>query len=169
MLDNSSRILIGRVTGVYGIRGWLKIESYTRPRENIFSYQPWYLKREESWQKIHPRDTGLHGKGLVVALEGITDRDIAREMVGAEISIFRSQLAELPTGEFYWVDLIGLQVVNQQGKTLGEMTGILETGANDVMIVEGQGRYLIPIVWDMYVLAVEPGKRRICVDWDVTE
>ena len=169
MQEQTRRILIGRITGVYGLRGWLKIESYTSPPENIFSFQPWYVQRDKCWQAVNTRDTRIHGKGMIVALEGITDRDDARELVGAEISIFRSQMADLPPGEFYWVDLIGLRVINLQGKTLGEMTGILETGANDVMVVEGQERYLIPIVWGMYILDIEPEKRRISVDWDLTE
>lgn len=169
MQEQTRRILVGRITGVYGIRGWLKIESYTRPPENIFSFQPWHIKRDKYWQAVNPAKNRIHGKGLIVALDGITDRDTARELVGAEVSIFRSQMAELPAGAFYWIDLIGLQVINQEGKKLGVMTGILETGANDVMIVEGQGRYLIPIVWDRYILNVEPEKQRISVDWDLTE
>ena len=169
MQERRKRILVGHITGIYGIRGWLKIESYTRPPENIFSFQPWYIKRNECWQEISVREGRNHGKGLIVALDGITDRDIARDLVDKEISIFRSQLVELPPGEFYWVDLIGMQVINQQGRILGNVVEILETGANDVMVVKGQGRHLIPIVWNMYIFNIDPGKRLISADWDVTE
>lgn len=169
MQDLRKRIPVGYITGIYGIRGWLKIESYTRPPENIFSIQPWYIMRNGDWQETNVKQGRIHGKGLIVALEGVTDRDIARDLVDKEISIFRSQLAELPPGEFYWVDLIGMQVINQQEKILGKVIEILETGANDVLVVEGQGRYLIPIVWNMYVFNVDAGKQLISVDWDVTE
>lgn len=169
MQDLRRRIPVGYITGIYGIRGWLKIESYTRPPENIFSFQPWYIIRNGSWQETNVRQGRIHGKGLIVALEGVTDRDIARDLVDNEITIFRSQLAELPPGEFYWVDLIGMQVINQQEKILGRVIEILETGANDVLVVEGQVRYLIPIVWNMYVFNVDTGKQLISVDWDVTE
>jgi 16S rRNA processing protein RimM len=169
MQEQTKRILVGHITGIYGIRGWLKIESYTRPPENIFSFQPWYIYRDDCWQEVTTRDTMVHGKRLIVALDGITDRDNARNLVAADISILRSQLVDLPPGEFYWVDLVGMQVVNQQGKTLGIVAEILETGANDVMVVTGQGRYLIPIIWNMYILNVEQGTGLISVDWDITE
>ena len=169
MQEQRKRIQVGYIAGIYGVQGWLKIESYTRPPENIFSFKPWYIKRNECWQEINAREGRKHGKGLIVALDGVTDRDIARGLVDKEISILRSQLVELPPGEFYRVDMIGMQVVNQRGRKLGIVAEILETGANDVMVVEGQERYLIPIVWNTYLLNVEPEKQLISVDWDVTE
>ena len=169
MQDEYKRILIGRVAGIYGVKGWVKIVSYTRPPENIFLYSPWLIKRDDTWQKSVLKDGKIHGKGLIASLEGVTDRDVARELIGADIEIYRSQLQELPPGEYYWDDLLGMQVINQQGMVLGNLKEILETGANDVLVVVGQGRYLIPMIWNMYVMGVDQQKGIIEVDWEPEE
>jgi 16S rRNA processing protein RimM len=111
------------------------------------------------------REGRPQGKGLVASLEGIEDRDIARLLVGADIYIERDQLPSLPEGEYYWTDLLGLQVINRQGQSLGEVVEILETGANDVLVVKGESRELIPWVWGTYLLDVDLEAGRITVDW----
>ena len=165
MQDENKRILMGRIAGIYGVKGWVKIVSFTRPPENIFLYSPWLIKQDSTWQETGLLEGKIHGKGLIAALEGISDRDEARELIGSEIAVFRSQLHELPPGEYYWDDLLGMQVVNQQGIVLGDLKEILETGANDVLVVVGQGRHLIPLIWKMYVISVDPAKGMIEVDW----
>ena len=169
MQDESKRIQVGRIAGIYGVKGWLKIESYTRPPENIFSYKPWYIKQDGNWQEMNLLDSKIHGKGLIAALENINDRDVAREFIDADISIFRSQLHDLEPGEYYWHDLLGMQVINQQDSLLGQLQEILETGANDVLVVKGKNRYLIPLVWGRYVLEVDQDKGNIRVDWEEPE
>ena len=169
MQEESNHILVGQVTGIYGVKGWLKIESYTRPPENIFSYSPWYIKKDRDWQEINLQDGKNHGKGLIVALENINDRDVAREFIGSDISILRSQLPELGPGEYYWNDLLGMQVIDQRGNILGHLQQILETGANDVLVVAGENRHLIPLIWGKYVLDVDQDKRNIRVDWEEPE
>lgn len=166
MQDEKRRILVGRVAGIYGVKGWLKIVSYTRPPENIFIYRPWLIKRDDVRQETGLLEGKVHGKGLIAALEGITDRDVARGLVGADIEIHHSQLRELPPGEYYWDELLDMQVINRQGKVLGRLKEILETGANDVLVVEGEGRHLIPLIWDMYVMGVDQTKGIIEVDWE---
>ena len=166
MQDVKKRILVGRIAGIYGVKGWLKIVSYTRPPENIFIYSPWLVKQDDNWQETGLLEGKVHGKGLIAALEGITDRDAARGLIGADIGIYRSQLPKLPPGEYYWDDLKDMQVNNLQGKVLGRLKEILETGANDVLVVEGEGRHLIPLIWDMYVMGVDQARGIIEVDWE---
>ena len=165
MQDEIKRILVGQVTGIYGVKGWLKIVSYTRPPENIFLYSPWWIKQNDVWRETRLLEGKVHGKGMIAALAGVSDRDVARGLIGADIEIYRSQLQELPEGEFYWDDLLGMQVINRQGTVLGKLTEILETGANDVLVVEQKERHLIPLIWNMYVMGVDQAKGIIVVDW----
>lgn len=167
--DEAKPILIGRIAGVYGIKGWVKIVSYTRPIEQILAYSPWYIQRPGALQALIVREKAA-GKSLRVALEGITDRDLARELVGSDIYIKRHQLEDLPEGQYYWADLIGLQVVNTDSRILGILEDIYETGANDVLVVQGGGqRHLIPLVWERYLLDVDLEQGIIRVDWEQTE
>ena len=143
--------------------------SYTRPRENIFSYAPWLIKQDDDWREMTLLDGKVHGKGLIAALEGLADRELARVIVGTEIAIHRSQLPKPEPGEYYWHDLLGMQVINQQDVTLGTLKKILETGANDVLVVEGEQRHLIPLIWKTYMLKVELEQGIIRVNWDLSE
>jgi 16S rRNA processing protein RimM len=166
MQGKKRRILVGRIAGIYGVKGWLKIVSYTRPPENIFIYSPWLIKQDDTWQETGLLEGKVHGKGLIAALEGITERDAARRLIGADIGIYRTLLPELPPGEYYWDDLLDMQVNNRQGKVLGRLKEIMQTGANDVLVIEGEGRHLIPLIWDMYVMGVDQTKGIIEVDWE---
>lgn len=141
--------------------------SYTRPRENIFSYDPWLIKQDGSWREMTLLDGKVHGKRLIAALEGLANRELARAIVGIDIAINRSQLQEPGPGEYYWHDLLGLQVINQQNITLGTLKKILETGANDVLVVEGEQRHLIPVIWAIYVLKIDPERGIIQVNWEL--
>jgi 16S rRNA processing protein RimM len=165
MEGETGKLLLGRISGIYGVKGWIKVFSYTRPAENILNYPSWYLKHRDEEMFYKVREGRPQGKGLVASLEGIEDRDIARLLVGADIYIERDQLPSLPEGEYYWTDLLGLQVINRQGQSLGEVVEILETGANDVLVVKGESRELIPWVWGTYLLDVDLEAGRITVDW----
>jgi len=166
MQDETSLIVIGKIVGVYGIKGWLKILSFTRPRENVFNYGPWLVKQNEEWLEIQLLEGKPQGKGLVASLEGITDRNEAMALVSSEIAIDRDQLPVAKEGEFYWHDLINMQVINQQNEMLGVVTELLETGANDVLVVEAdKQRYLIPYVRDVYIKDVDTEQGVIQVDW----
>lgn len=155
-------IILGRVVGVYGVRGWLKVFSETSPLENIFSYSPWLVDGEEH-QVVAWR---AHGKGLVAQLTGYDDRDRARVLVGKAISIRRDQLPPPSAGEFYWADLQGLRVETREGVGLGKVSHLIETGANDVLVVRGARERLLPFVWDQFVLDIDFESGRILVDWD---
>ena len=166
MQDEVGLIIIGKIVGVYGIKGWSKILSFTRPRENVFNYGPWLVKQNSEWLEIQLLEGKPQGKGLVASLEGITDRNEAMALVGSEIAIDRARLPAPEEGEFYWHDLINMQVINKQNETLGVVTELLETGANDVLVVEAdKQRYLIPYVQDVYIKDVDTEKGVIQVDW----
>lgn len=172
---------LGYVAGVFGVKGWLKIFSNTRPRDNILSYSPWYLRVNHQWQTFNLVEGQLHGKAVIVQLKDINDRDQARTLMKAKIAVQREQLPQAIPGEYYWHDLEGLKVVNTSGFEFGRITGFIETGANDVMIIcaepqhkpddEKSGNkelreYLIPYLWQDVVLEVDIRQGQLKVDWD---
>ncbi|HTD28898.1 MAG TPA: ribosome maturation factor RimM [Xanthomonadaceae bacterium] len=159
-------ILLGRITGVFGVRGELKIESWTDPRDAIFRYQPWTLVRGQSTSQLAGVRGRTHGQALVASVPGVGDRDAAQAMVGYSISVPRSALPAPKDGEYYWVDLEGLSVSTLDGVMLGSVSHLLETGANHVLVVQGDRERLIPFVQPQYVTEVDFDARRIVVDWD---
>ncbi|QKT04719.1 ribosome maturation factor RimM [Ectothiorhodospiraceae bacterium 2226] len=166
MAEGSRELIeMGRVAGLYGVRGWVKVWSYTQPRENLLAYPEWILRRgEQEWTvSVEAR---VHGRGLVARLGDIEDRDAAAAWVGADILVPRAALPPLAPGEYYWSDLIGLEVVTLTGTPLGEVADLLETGANDVLVVRGDRERLVPYVKDTVVHEVDLAARRIRVDWD---
>jgi 16S rRNA processing protein RimM len=160
------RVTMGRVSGVYGVRGWLRVRSDCEPAEQLLEYSPWQLKTAQGWCSHTLEDGRPHGSGLVAKLATVDDRDAARLLVGADIAVDRSQLPALADDEYYWNDLIGLDVVTQDGTLLGRVTGLMETGANDVLVVSGDRERLVPFIRDRVVLTVDAEARRIEVDWD---
>jgi 16S rRNA processing protein RimM len=140
--------------------------SYTRPRDNIVHYQPWYLNREGEWQEHELSEGRQHGKGVVARLAGCEDRDAASRFIGAEIGVRRKQLPAAQPGEYYWSDLQGLEVVTLHGASLGTVDHLLETGANDVLVVTGERERLIPFVLGQVVDDVDLERGEIRVDWD---
>lgn len=163
-----SQIVIGQINGIYGTQGWVKVFSYTQPIGNILQYQPWLVKKDGAWLELRVINSHkpVEGKAIVVQLEGLNDRDLAREYMGAEVAILRSQLPE--DDAYYWVDLIGCQVINQDQQQLGKVSEMIETGAHDVMRIQQADRQvLIPFVRDVYVLAVDLEQQQILVDWEL--
>ena len=159
------RILtLGSIAGPHGLKGWVRVISHTDPREAIFSYHPWLLG--ENQQAVEILDGGRSGKSLVVHLEGVNDREAAEALNGKAIGVYRSQLPELEDKEFYWADLIGLEVVLPEGRSLGKIEQMMATGANDVMVVEGDRQRLIPFVIDQTVVEVDTESGKVIVDWD---
>lgn len=179
--ESSENVIVGRITGVYGIQGWLKIFSYTDPMEAIVDYNPWYIRAENRknapWVKVKLKAGKRHAKTVIAKLEGCNDCDTAMTYIGNEISIKLEQLEELKgKDEYYWRDLLGLRVINQQGIELGRVKSLMETGANDVLVVtpeneaadteKKQKEHLIP--WTMHnaIIAVDIEQGVIEVDWD---
>jgi 16S rRNA processing protein RimM len=165
--DPNHFVILGQVLGVFGVKGWVKIRSDTDPRDNILQYSPWYLRQPEGWVSYRLSASQMQSKGLIVQFEGITDRDVAAKLLGCEIAVPREQLPAPPKGEYYWTDLIGLQVRNKHGVDLGRVASLLETGANDVLVVrDGDLEHLIPYIPGYYILKVDPDAGFIEVDWE---
>lgn len=161
------RLLLGKIVGLFGVDGWVKVESYTEPRTQIFKYRPWWLKRPDGEAEIDGAQGRAQGKGLVATLPGIADRDAAAELIGAEIWVRRSALPKAKRGEYYWVDLEGADVVTTEGVVLGKVSHLFATGANDVMVVrDGDRERMIPFVPKKFVHEVDLNAGRITVDWD---
>jgi len=160
------RVTMGRVSGVYGVRGWLRVRSDCEPLEQLLAYSPWQLNTGTGWRSHVLEDGKAHGLGLVAKFASVDDREQARELVGADIAVDRYQLPALAQDEYYWTDLIGLGVVTREGEELGRVTGLMQTGANDVLVVSGDRERLIPFIREQVVVAVDVGARRIEVDWD---
>lgn len=158
-------IVLGRIAGLHGLQGGLKVYSYTRPAEGILEHTPWYLDLGGAWQAVVRTDAYARRKRLIAYLEGFCDRDRATGLVGANIAVRRAQLRPLQVGEHYWVDLIGLEVYTLSGQHLGSVVGMLDTGANDVLIVRGQRDRLVPYVEGVYVRNVDLANRRLVIDW----
>ena len=172
--DQNERIILGKVSGFFGVRGWVKLYSYTDPKSNILSYKSLYIKLQGQWQKATLDDGRLHGKGVIGHFSGYDTREAVSDMLGAELAIERSQLKPLGSNEYYWHDLIGLQAINVQEHVLGRVVKIIETAAHDVLVIQPErqnetnamaDQILIPYVLDQYVLKIEPGKGKILVDW----
>lgn len=159
------RIVIGRVSGLFGVQGWVKLFSYTDPRSNLLRFGEVELGGADGWRAARLVEGRPHGKTLVGRFEGISDRDAASPLVGREIAIRRDQLPEEEAGEVYWTDLIGMEVVNVEGEPLGTVDHLLETGANDVLVLSGDRQRLIPFVRDSVVLEIDREAGRILVDW----
>jgi 16S rRNA processing protein RimM len=158
-------IEIGHILSAHGVTGQLKVYSNTSPRENIVSYSPWVIEQAGERRTVHA--TGKRqGKNVIVRLEGVSGRDQANELVGARILIEPDQLPELEQGEYYWSQLIGLNVVSTGHQVFGNVDQMMETGANDVMVVQGDRERLIPFVMDEVVKQVDLDKGEIIVDWD---
>lgn len=164
--EDDKHVVLGKINGVSGVRGWLKIYSYSRPRESIFSYSHWLIREDGKWRARKLVDGKQQGRKLLALLDGISDRDAALAMVGLEVAIERRQLAALEEGEYYWCDLIDLEVLDLSGRSFGQVVDIKETGANDVLVVKGDERYLIPLVHDKIVKQVDVEGGMIRVDWD---
>jgi 16S rRNA processing protein RimM len=167
------KIILGKVGAVYGIKGWLKIHSFTDETEAILDYFPWSLKLGNSTQTVEITDWRKHNKVLIVKVAGIDDRDEAQALVGSEILTNEAALPELSEDDFYWRDLIGMSVVTNKGYDLGVVTDMMETGANDVLVVKAnlkdgfsKKERLIPYLFEQVIESVSIENKQICVDWD---
>ena len=159
-------LTVGKIVGLHGVGGWIKLESYTQPRMAIFAYRPWRLVLAGTELEVASAQGHEQGKGMVAKLPDCDDRDAVAKLVGATIRVPRSALPRPKRGEYYWTDLEGLTVLTVEGIDLGKVSHLFATGANDVLVVRGERERLIPFVTGQFVKKVDLEAGRITVDWD---
>lgn len=159
-------ILVGRISGLYGVGGWVRVYSETDPRESIVGYSPWLVGRRGRWDVREVEGGRRLGKGVVAKLVGCDDRDDATELIGAEIAVRRGQLPTPGPGEYYWADLEGVEVRTLEGVSLGRIERLFATASNDVMVVKGERERLVPFIREQVVRRVDVGAGIVEVDWD---
>lgn len=156
---------MGRVVAPYAVKGWIKLQTYTEYLDSLLDYEVWRLGRNGNWRDYRLLDGKVHGQTLLASLEGVGDRTAAEALVGLDVAVLRQEMPEAEEDEYYWDDLVGLDVVNLAGETLGRVAGLLETGANDVLQVrDGDRERLIPFV-EAVVKEVDLEAGRLLVDW----
>ena len=166
-MSEEKQLHVGKIFGVFGIKGWVKIFSFTGHRESVVQYSPWLLKKNAITKTVDVLAGQLQGQSVVAQLKGIDDRNDAEALIGWDIYIDYAQLPKLKNDEYYWSDLIGLEVENTDGVVLGLVESLLETGANDVLIVQGSERqHAIPFIRPQTVLHIDLVERKMRVDWD---
>lgn len=166
--DSRQRMItVGRLHGAFGVRGEVKLESFTDPLRSIARYQPWILRDargiERACEGVRVREGG---KGLIATMPGIEDKDAADALRGTEVLVPRSALPPPAEDEFYWVDLEGLRVVNVEGTDFGIVSHLFSTGANDVLVAQGERERMIPFVLPDYIRSVDFEAGVVTVDWD---
>ena len=164
---SQDNIVVGRLGRTFGVKGWQHLQSFTSPRDNVLSYQPWFLREQKDgqWRQLEHCEIQNHKDGYIVRLAGVEQREQAQVYSGSLIGVSSEVLGDTEDNEFYWHDLIGCEVANEQGHILGRVTGLLETGAHDVLQIAQSGEaLLIPFV-DPYVVDVQIPQRRIKVMW----
>ena len=158
-------VILGRVGGVFGVKGWLKVQSYTEPRDNIVGFGAWTLRMNGVDHAFEVEDGHSHAGSVVAKLHGIDDREQAREWIGADIVVPRERLPAIAEGELYWTDLEGLEVRTTTGIVLGRVDHLLATGGNDVLVLDSVPQRLIPFVVGAVVKEVNLESGQIVVDW----
>ena len=156
---------LGRISGVFGVKGWVKVHSYTEPRDNIVGFRVWTLRKSGVESTIEIEEGRAHGANVVAKVRGVDDRDRARELVGAEVVVERAALPDCEPGKYYWTDLEGLEVRTPGGESLGTVDHLVATGANDVLVLTGVPPRLIPFVVGEVIRSVDLDAGVIVADW----
>jgi len=157
-------IILGKITGHFGVKGWLKVFSHTQPREEITKYKLIYVYLQGFYELIDNSEWNSSGKNILLKLDKTSDRESASKYINSDLVINRANLPELPDGRYYWNDLEGMQVKNIHGNSLGTISHMIETGSNDVIVLSDER--LIPFVLDDVVKEVDLKNRTIIVEWD---
>ena len=170
-MNNDKNVFVGKVSSPHGIKGWLKVISYTDPIENILSYKEWFINNEGGKKKFSIEDSRIQGKKIIVKLDGIEDRDSAEDLKNKEILVSRIDLPKLEENTFYWNDLLDLPVLDQKGKQIGKVDSLFETGSNDVLVIvnENKERFLVPFIMEEVIRKVDLVKEFISIDWPEIE
>ena len=157
---------MGRFLGPFGIQGWVKLRTFTESADGLAGHPRWWIGGPQGWRSAKPTDFKVRPAAVTAKLDGVEDRDAAEALRGLDVAVEREALGEAGEGEYFWVDLEGLAVVNRQGEALGRVQELMRGGGADVLVVKGEDRErLIPFVAD-YVVEVDRDAKRITVDWD---
>ena len=163
--DSAAVAVVGRIVGAFGVKGWVRIQSYTDPAENLLAYGPWLFGDAGSWAPRKHHGARAHGDGFVAALDGVADRDAAQALKGTLIGVPADALPPAAADEYYWRDLVGLAVCDEDGEALGTVKELMATGANDVLVVTlADGREALIAFDRRYVLEVDLEAGRLIVD-----
>jgi 16S rRNA processing protein RimM len=166
-MSGERRVLLGKVVGVFGVKGWVKLQSHTEPREALFDYLPWVLRQRGAERTIDKIEGRVQGRGLVASFPGVATRDAAETLIGTEIWVERAAMPKPRKGEYYWIDLENLAVQTVEGQSLGRVSHLFATGSNDVLVaVDGERERLIPFLADDVIKRVDLESGLIVVDWD---
>ena len=174
------RILLGHITGVSGLKGWVKVHSDTSPRENITAYAVWWLEQSGNWRSVRVLGGRPQGKTIVAQIEGFDSPEQSGKLIGAKIAVARDALPALAAGEYYWADLTGMQVRTVNDVAIGPVSRLFETGANDVVVIKDERELaatengvpsatrevLVPWLVPDVIKEVDVESRVITVDWD---
>lgn len=156
---------LGRISGVFGVKGWVKVHSYTEPRDNVVAFSSWLVKSRHGERRFEVEAGHAQGAGVVAKLRGLDDREQARELIGADIVVERRELPECAPGEYYWTDLEGLEVRNIDGHVLGTVDHLLATAGHDVLVLAGEPQRLIPFVHGPVIREIDLAAGLIIADW----
>jgi len=160
-----NKIILGRLGTVHGVQGWIKLHSFTHPSSNILNHiQDWQIK-DPQWTPLPIEKHKAHGDGYVIKIKGIDDREIAKRFTNKDIAIERDLLPETQPNEYYWSDLEGLSVITQEGVTLGKIDHLMNSGANDILVVKGDRKRLLPFLKHV-IVKVDMEAQQIIVDWN---
>lgn len=156
---------MGRILAPFGIQGWVKVRTYTESPDGLARYPAWWLRTQSGWRSARLEDFKVRPAAVTAKLAGVDDRSGAECLRGQDVAVSREEFGKAGKGEHYWVDLVGLAVVNLQGEALGQVEDLMRTGGADVLVVRGERERLIPFVPE-YVQGVDREARRITVDWE---
>ena len=162
---DEKKLLVGKINGFFGVQGWVKIFSYTKPRKNILEYQPWYFLDNETYKVIEITSGREQSKTIVAQVKGINNRDEALQLIGKDLYINKDQLPELDNDAHYWYELTGFQVINKNEVDLGIVDYFVDTGSNHVLVIKGETEHWIPYI-EPFLVSVDKHKKVISVDWD---
>jgi len=170
-MKNDKNVFVGKISSPHGIKGWVKVISYTDPLENILSYKEWFISVEGRHESFSIEDSRIQGKKIIAKLDGIEDRDSAEDLKNKEILVSRLEFPKLEKNTFYWNDLVDLSVMDQKGKQLGKVDSLFETGSNDVLVIvnENKERVLVPFIMDEVIKKVDLVKEFISIEWPEIE
>lgn len=159
------QVTLGRISGLFGVKGWVKVHSYTEPRDNIVGFRSWLVRLRGDERRFDVEAGHQQGAGVVAKLRDVDDRDQARALIGADILVERAELPACGAGEYYWTDLEGLEVRTLDGQVLGPVDHLIATAGHDVLVVAGERERMIPFVFGNVVREVDLAGGRIVVDW----